>query len=220
MIRYTILSNMSEFGGLHQESSMPSTIANPVFFELEIKKSRFLAYIEPIQNKQDAKAVLERLHNQYPDARHICYSFVTKTDTAMNDDGEPSGTAGKPIYNVLHHKDLTNVIAVVVRYFGGIKLGAGGLTRAYGGAVSQAIEQAQIITPIKMSHFELIMPYEFENKIRHLLESFSGQIGELVYQQQLLMPVSIEEEMAQDFLDQLNERGQGKIEVIKQESPA
>ena len=118
-----------------------NTITAPVFFELEIKKSRFIAYVEPIQNKEEAKAVIARLKTQYPDARHICYSFVTAFDTSMNDDGEPSGTAGRPILNVIEHRGLENVMVVVTRYFGGIKLGVGGLVRAYSGTAAKCRDQ-------------------------------------------------------------------------------
>jgi uncharacterized YigZ family protein len=194
-----------------------NTINAPAFFELIIKKSRFIAYVEPCNNKQHAKEIIERLEKQYPDARHICYSFITQFDTSMNDDGEPSGTAGKPIYNVLQHKGLMGVIAVVVRYFGGIKLGAGGLTRAYGNAVSQALDLTEIITPINKTSFTLAMPFELENKVRHLNMHFEADISEIHYSSQIDMRVEVIDENKSDWQAALQEQSSGKITIKKLE---
>ena len=190
-----------------------NTITAPVFFELEIKKSRFIAYVEPIQNKEEAKAVIARLKTQYPDARHICYSFVTAFDTSMNDDGEPSGTAGKPIYNVLAHKNLTNVIAVVVRYFGGIKLGAGGLTRAYGGAISQALELAQIITPKVLKHYAIEIPFDLENKVRHISNQYGAELNDVIYEESFAAALQVEEHQHAALLSELEQKCQGRLTI-------
>lgn len=158
---------------------MKQTLAAPVAAELVVKKSRFLAWVEPVADKQQAQQRLAQLRHTYPDARHLCFAFAAGGDSGMSDDGEPSGTAGKPIFNVLSHKQLDNVLAVVVRYFGGIKLGAGGLVRAYGGAVSQALEQANYIALEAQHRLTLGVPFALENDARRLLDQ-SGLIAERV----------------------------------------
>lgn len=149
---------------------MKWTLAAPVHSELVIKKSRFLAWVEPVADKQAAQHRLAQLQQQFPDARHLCFAFSAGGDSGMSDDGEPSGTAGKPMFNVLNHKQLDNVLAVVVRYFGGIKLGAGGLVRAYGGAVSQALDEAQYIALEAQTSVRLTVPFARESELRRLLD--------------------------------------------------
>lgn len=108
-------------------------------FELIIKKSKFIAISYDIKNKENVKEIIETLKKEYKDARHICYAYVTENSAGMSDDGEPQGTAGKPIYNLLQMKKASNKLVVVIRYFGGTKLGAGGLIRAYVNAAKEVI---------------------------------------------------------------------------------
>ena len=117
---------------------MASTIFSSVDYELVIKKSRFIACIQPVADRASAQAVVQQLWAQHPDATHICWALLAGGQSAAVDDGEPSGTAGRPMLEVLRHHDLEGVLATVVRYFGGVKLGAGGLVRAYTDAVAQA----------------------------------------------------------------------------------
>lgn len=100
-------------------------------FTYEIKKSKFIAYAFDISSKNEVKEIIKNIKSDHPDARHVCYAFVTSDGGGMSDDGEPSGTAGKPLFRLLELKKTTNKLVVVVRYFGGTKLGAGGLIRAY-----------------------------------------------------------------------------------------
>ena len=119
---------------------MASTIFSSVDYELVIKKSRFIACIQPVADRASAQAVVQQLWAQHPDATHICWALLAGGQSAAVDDGEPSGTAGRPMLEVLRHHDLEGVLATVVRYFGGVKLGAGGLVRAYTDAVAQALQ--------------------------------------------------------------------------------
>ncbi len=128
--------------------SYPATIAAPVEHELVIKKSRFIARIEPVGSVEDADAVIAAVHKRWWDARHHCSAMVTgllADQARSSDDGEPSGTAGVPMLEVLRRRELTDVVAVVTRYFGGVKLGAGGLVRAYSSAVSEALDLATLV---------------------------------------------------------------------------
>ena len=110
--------------------------------EIEVKKSRFIAYAFELKNVDEVKADIEFLRKQHKKANHVCYAYVCNINGVSekcSDDGEPSGTAGYPILNVIKKKNLSNILVAVVRYFGGIKLGAGGLTRAYTKAASEVL---------------------------------------------------------------------------------
>ncbi len=128
--------------------------------EIEIKKSRFIARATCVSCREEAMTFLKKAKSDYPDARHHCWAYLigdpsSASSAAMNDDGEPGGTAGKPILNVIQHKGVGDVMVVVIRYFGGVKLGAGGLTRAYSGVTeslfsSMHIEQQQPVIQMKL----------------------------------------------------------------------
>ena len=121
---------------------MPLTLAQPVHSELVIKKSRFIGCVQAVPDRAAAQAVVAQLRREHPGATHVCWAFLAGGQSAANDDGEPGGTAGRPMLEVLRRQDLEGVLATVVRYFGGVKLGAGGLVRAYTDAVAQALLRA------------------------------------------------------------------------------
>ena len=118
---------------------MPHTLAAPVHSELIIKKSRFIGCVQPVVDRAAALAIVDQLWREHPGARHVCWALMAGGQSAAVDDGEPGGTAGRPMLDVLRHQDLDGVLATVVRYFGGVKLGAGGLVRAYTDTVAQAL---------------------------------------------------------------------------------
>ena len=118
---------------------MPYTLHAPVHSELIIKKSRFIGCVQPMADRAGAQAVVDALWRQHPGAAHVCWALLAGGQSAAVDDGEPGGTAGRPMLDVLRHQDLEGVLATVVRYFGGVKLGAGGLVRAYTNSVAQAV---------------------------------------------------------------------------------
>lgn len=125
------------------------TIAAPTEAEIEIKKSRFIGFVAPVADDAEAREVIAERRNAHPKARHHCTAFVLDPDSRtqrFSDDGEPAGTAGAPILDVVTGHGLTFVVAVVTRYFGGTLLGAGGLVRAYGQATSAALDTARIVT--------------------------------------------------------------------------
>ncbi|GAB4085573.1 YigZ family protein [Myceligenerans cantabricum] len=166
---------------------LPSTLARPVDHELVIKKSRFLAHVAPVADGTGADAVVARLRKQHWDARHHCLAMVlgVRADHARSsDDGEPSGTAGVPMLEVLKHRHLTDVVAVVSRYFGGVKLGAGGLVRAYSGAVSEALDVAAgagIVLRREILHaVEVPVPHADAGRIDNLLRDWAGSHGAVV----------------------------------------
>jgi len=124
------------------------TVKDPVLHETEVKKSRFLCSVARVEDEAQAQAFIAAVRKQYWDARHNCTAFIVGEQPRRersNDDGEPAGTAGAPMLEVLRRRGLTDTVAVVTRYFGGVLLGAGGLVRAYGGAVSAALDEAVVV---------------------------------------------------------------------------
>ncbi|HHT00323.1 MAG TPA: YigZ family protein [Thiomicrospira sp.] len=164
--------------------------------EIEIKKSRFIAYAKGIETRAEGMAWLEEIKTQYPDARHHCWAYLIgnpscAANAGMGDDGEPSGTAGKPILNVLNHKDIGDVMVIVVRYFGGIKLGAGGLTRAYGQAAQAVMEVLPVEQQIEMAMVSLSCDFSQEQQVRHLIGVAEGNLLNINYQQTVIIEAAI-----------------------------
>lgn len=115
------------------------SIKNNIENTIEIKKSKFITKLYKVNNVTEVNNILDSLNKEYNDANHVCYGYIVDSSEKCSDNGEPSGTAGMPILNVLKKKELSNILAVVIRYFGGIKLGAGGLVRAYSNSITEAI---------------------------------------------------------------------------------
>lgn len=147
----------------------------------EIKKSEFLAFAYPIDSREEAMDYVAKLRVRYPDARHHCYGYIigdpnNTTSAGFDDDGEPNGTAGRPILNVLQHKAIGNCIIIVVRYFGGIKLGAGGLTRAYATSAQMAVDQMTLVAFIPKSSVMVRTSFAHEAQMRYLIALVDGEI--------------------------------------------
>ena len=127
--------------------------------EIIIKKSRFITKLYYIEDVNKVNDIINELKKEYKKCTHICYSYIIGQNAKAVDDGEPSGTAGKPILNVLQKKDMTNVLCVVIRYFGGIKLGAGGLVRAYSKSVMEAVGEAEIVEIEEYDVYQITFEY-------------------------------------------------------------
>jgi uncharacterized YigZ family protein len=160
--------------------------AAPVAVEYESKKSRFIARAACAPDRAAALALLQQAKAQYPDARHHCWAYLlgnpaSATSAAMSDDGEPAGTAGKPILNVLQHKGVGDIMLVVTRYFGGIKLGAGGLVRAYSAAAQLAMEQLVVQQRVAMVALQIGCGFAQEQTVRHWLSVCGGQVDNCHY---------------------------------------
>jgi len=176
--------------------------------EFEIKKSRFIARAGEAEDREQAMALLERMQSRFPDARHHCWAYQLGSphspfSAAMNDDGEPSSTAGRPILNVIQHKEIGNLMVVVSRYFGGVKLGAGGLVRAYSAAAEQAVSALELKHYQPKVLLQVSCDFSKEQLIRHWLDENQGQVREVEYQSQVLLEVAlIEKDVATlaDFL--------------------
>lgn len=174
--------------------------------EFIVKKSRFIASAGRVSDKSEAKVFLNQIRLAFPDAGHHCWAYLTGNPSnamtaAMSDDGEPSGTAGKPILNVLQHKMVGDVMIVVTRYFGGIKLGAGGLVRAYSNAAQLAMDSLQTEEHRLLMTLHVSVAFSDEAQIRHWLNSVSGVFVGAEYAQNVKCEVAI----TQDHLPALVE---------------
>ena len=187
-----------------------STINRPHTATIDIKKSQFLAFAYPVTSRDEVLFHVEQLRQRYPDARHHCWAYIigdpnNTTDAGFDDDGEPSGTAGRPMLNLLQHKLVGNCALVVVRYFGGIKLGAGGLARAYGAAAQAALADATL-TPFE-SAAQLVIHCAFADEafIRHIVAGFDGEVLTVTYQQQVQLSVELAARALADLTAKLHD---------------
>lgn len=144
--------------------------------ETLVKKSRFLACVEPCADRAAALVRVAALRAAHPQAAHVCWALLAGGHSAANDDGEPGGTAGRPMLEVLRHQDLDGVLATVVRYFGGVKLGAGGLVRAYGDAVAQALKEAPRVPRVALRELACALPYALEGVARRQIEAAGAEL--------------------------------------------
>lgn len=146
------------------------TIQKPSQSNITIKKSQFICNLFPSKNKEESKKIIQEISKKYSDATHNCTAYITSNGEGYDDDGEPSGTAGRPMLNVLRKNNLNNITAIVTRYFGGIKLGSGGLVRAYSKSVLESIENSQIIEVDIYDIYSIVFDYNqiklVENEIR------------------------------------------------------
>jgi uncharacterized YigZ family protein len=192
-------------------SAMPYSIAAPVHFELVIKKSRFIACVQPMPDRAGAQQVVAALRAEHPGAAHVCWALLAGGQSAAVDDGEPSGTAGRPMLDVLRHQDLEGVLATVVRYFGGVKLGAGGLVRAYTDSVAQALLQAQKVPIIKLQQLRCTAPYALEGLVRRELDAAGARLLEVAHGDEVQFDFSLPAQDAAPLRTRLDNAGHGRI---------
>ncbi|UJF19315.1 YigZ family protein [Vibrio sp. SS-MA-C1-2] len=194
--------------------------AQDVLFEEEIKKSRFLTYISHTVGIKEAKSFIQQIKERHPTARHHCWGFIAGRPTdsmkwGFSDDGEPSGTAGKPILAQLSGSGVGELTAVVVRYSGGIKLGTGGLVKAYGGGVKQGLEQLE--TKLKIPQVELVFSagYHYSNLIEQLIEQYQGSMINVDYVIDIHFTLAIPATKVDDFILELHNRSRGEINIAQ-----
>jgi len=190
---------------------MPFCLAGPVHSELLIRKSRFIGCVEPIQDRHAARDRILALREAHPGAAHVCWAMLAGGQSAANDDGEPSGTAGRPIFEVLRHQDLEGVLASVVRYFGGIRLGAGGLVRAYTDTIAQALQVAQKIPFQRRVELGCRIPYLLEGMLRRELATAGARLIGANHQTQVEVRFELAETDRAALIARINEIGQGLI---------
>ena len=191
--------------------------AESIETEQEIKKSRFIASVSRVLSKNDAISFINQVKSKYPDARHHCYAYIagnpfSTTDIGMSDDGEPQGTAGKPMLTVLQYRKIGEIIAVVTRYFGGTKLGTGGLLRAYSGSVQIALDKLKLMEFRILVSASITIPFQFENSVRYVFEKLDVNLIKVSYNNKVDMIIEFSEDISQQLIQELNNQTQGKIE--------
>ncbi|MFF2632385.1 IMPACT family protein [Microbacterium sp. NPDC058021] len=189
---------------------MPFTLAGPVHSELVIKKSRFLGCVEPVSGREQAVARVQELWAEHPDARHVCWALMAGGHSAANDDGEPSGTAGRPMLDVLRHQELEGVLATVVRYFGGVKLGAGGLVRAYTDAVAQALLGAERVPLLRVQTLRVSIPYAFEGVVRRELDALGAELEDVRHGLDVQLTLQVAEDRVAALVPRIDDATQGR----------
>lgn len=184
------------------------TIAAEGCSEIVEKKSRFIAALTPVSTQEEAFLFLDAVRKKYYDARHHCYAFITGINGGLErwgDDGEPGGTAGRPMLEVLRGAELTNVAAVVTRYFGGTLLGTGGLSRAYAQAVRQALDTCSIVTMRRGQRYVITADYGFSGKLQHFFAQRKITTEETVYTDKvefhILAPCQVQAELQKEITE-------------------
>lgn len=190
---------------------MAYTLKHPVEHELMIKKSRFLTWVTPVENRAQAQALVQGVRQAHPTATHVCWALLAGGQSAAVDDGEPSGTAGRPMLEVLRRQELEQTLAVVVRYFGGIKLGAGGLVRAYTDAVAQALLRAEKMPLVPLTTRACILPYALEGTVRRALEQHGAPLLQARHGSMVCLEFRLETQAWPALETTLNELGQGQL---------
>lgn len=193
------------------------TIAGPAQGLYKEKGSKFLAFAFPVRNTDEVKQHLEALRKEYFDARHHCYAYIlgpTKDAYRANDDGEPSGTGGRPIHGQLLSADLTDTLVVVVRYFGGVLLGASGLANAYKTAARDAIEHAEIIEKTIDIRYRLHFEYATMNDVMRIIKDFNLVPTNQDFNLDCRLDVSVRQSQSNRLYDAVAQLRTVKIEVI------
>jgi uncharacterized YigZ family protein len=176
--------------------------------------------VQAVAGRSEALTVVTGLRAEHPGAAHVCWALLAGGQSAANDDGEPGGTAGRPMLQVLRHHELEGVLATVVRYFGGVKLGAGGLVRAYTDAVAQALLQAQKLPLQRQLAFALRVPYAQEAAVRRELQRAGAALGEVVHGDAVQLAFTCAEPASAGLVVRLEDVCQGAVEWLAQQPTA
>lgn len=195
-----------------------NSIQGMVKSELTIKKSTFLGFVFPVESEHDVKRILDDLKRHYAGANHYCYAYCLgeRADHQKYDDnGEPSQTAGFPMMQVLQKQHITNVLAVVIRFYGGIKLGASGLVRAYTKAISTALKDAVIVSPVSIYYTDVTVSFSFSGSIEHYLRE-TVDVNDVTYATHVTYHISVKKEAFETVARTLTDmtHGQAKIDVV------
>ena len=189
-------------------------------FELEIKRSRFIASINSVEGRAEALQFIQQIRKEMPTASHHCWAFVAASPDDVNaydqsDDGEPKGSAGKPMLNVLLHSGFGNTVVVVTRYFGGIKLGVGGLMRAYALSVSEALKQVETIQRRITLALHVQFPYELQGRLDYYLHEHQISVADKTYTDTITYQLRIAKSKIESSRSALIELSQGRLRFIE-----
>ena len=187
--------------------------------ELTEKRSRFIGQVWRVETEAEARVHLEEVRKKYHDARHHCWCYVLREGNVLRygDDGEPQGTAGQPMLNVFLKEEVSNAVCVVTRYFGGVLLGAGGLTRAYGGTAKLALDAAGISRMRLWAVLAVPCPYPLYERMRLLVEKSGGTVESADFGSDVLLTVLLPAEDTAGFRTAVTELSAGSVEVLEEE---
>lgn len=182
------------------------------------KKSRFITYVTPIGSKPEAMAQLLEISGREVGANHNCYAYIVGNPVSpagihCSDDGEPSGTAGKPMLNILQFENIGNILVVVTRYFGGIKLGSGGLVRAYSHGLKMALEQCPLTEYVEKARMQISFGYQHEGSIRYSCSEAEVDILDIQYSARATFLLELVEEQIASFITKLRDVTSGQVEI-------
>ena len=179
--------------------------------------SKFINFAYPVENEDEIKLYLDNLYELHPDANHHCYAYILgidKKNHRANDDGEPSGSAGLPIYNQILSSELTNILIVSVRYFGGTKLGIPGLVKAYKYGVQVALEEAEIVERFVAKRLKMVFSYDQQGIVERNVDRIEGEIKDKHFSDKCMFTVSVRESKLDEFIRMFNEYYQMEIKII------
>lgn len=188
----------------------------PVEAEYQIKRNRFICYVEHCSNRMEAQEFIEMIKSAHPSARHHCWAYIagnphSTTDVGCTDDGEPSGTAGKPILSVLQYSGIGEIAAIVVRYTPGVKLGTGGLMRAYQSSVQIALDELETIEKVDLTTVKVQYPYNCEEAVRYFVEKNPIQVVATEYLNNIRVELSLPRDKRSELLDTLQDKLNGQL---------
>ena len=185
--------------------------------QLVVKRSVFIGYASPAKSEEEAKAFTSKVKAYHSDATHNVFAYLVNDGESFavryDDDGEPKGSAGKPILKVIQNKGLSNIVVVVTRYFGGIKLGYGGLIKAYSDAASLAIENAGIVEVYETERFEVTFPYNLFHTVRKTVENGGGKVVGEEYGELVKFIVETRRSKAEPLMELLTEKTRGRVRL-------
>ena len=184
--------------------------------EVIIKKSRFLGVAAYVETEEEARELVNSIKKEHFSARHMCYAYSIGEENPrlkFSDDGEPGGTAGKPILDVINNSGIYNVVIAVTRYFGGVLLGTGGLVRAYTQAAAEAIQAAEVKTVCLCSIYEIVLDYSDYDKVMYILNQNESVMTETDYSDKVTVKATIPTDCADSLIETIREKTAGKSDI-------
>lgn len=194
------------------------TIKNNAMAEFDEKKSIFIGHVKRVESENDAKAFIDEIRGQYKDARHNVYAYIIGENMGIqrySDDGEPKGTAGIPVLEVMKKNEITDSVVVVTRYFGGILLGAGGLARAYSKGAAMAIKEAMIVEKVRGIALEAIIDYDLLGKVQYLCGQNQWHIEDTAYTEAVSLKIYSESSIIDEVERAFVEATSGKVTLLR-----
>ena len=196
------------------------TINNESYSEQTIQKSRFIGYAKNVETEKEAQDFIQIIKKKHYDARHNCYAYIIGEYDEIqksNDDGEPGGTAGVPILEVIKKRELKNTVIVVARYFGGIKLGVGGLIRAYSSTAAQTLDAAEIIQRKLIQDYEVKIDYTFLGKIQNDINDIGTMIDNIRYEDFVILSILVDVGKEESFKEWIIDLTKNQVEISEKE---